>query len=89
MISEFDMVTVGIGPSRPRTVGSMRAGSAKRNANAAVKAIHVSRLVLLADGQHYVSLDNVIRTVREVDRDMEARYKETARDGLAVNVVEC
>ena len=45
---------------------------------------------MLADGQHYVSLDNVIKTMREVGRDMKTKYRESARGGLlAVNVVEC
>ncbi len=61
----------------------------ERNAIAAVKAINASRLALLADGQHYVSLDNVIKTMRDTGRDMKTKYKETARGGLAVNVVEC
>ena len=61
----------------------------ERNAIAAVKAINASRLALLTDGQHYVSLDNVIKTMRDTGRDMKTKYKETARGGLAVNVVEC
>lgn len=43
---------------------------------------------MLADGQHYVSLDNVIRTMHEVSRDMKTKYRESARRGLAGNVVE-
>lgn len=61
----------------------------ERNAMAAVKAINASRLALRGDGQHYVSLDKVIRTMRDTGRDMKAKYKETARGGLAVNVIEC
>ena len=61
----------------------------ERNAIAAVKAINASRLALLADGEHYVSLDKVIKTMRDTGRDMKSKYKETARGGLAVNVVEC
>ena len=61
----------------------------ERNAIAAVKAINASRLALLADGVHYVSLDKVIKTMRDTGRDMKSKYKETARGGLAVNVVEC
>lgn len=61
----------------------------ERNAIAAVKAINASRLALLADGLHYVSLDKVIKTMRDTGRDMKTKYKETARGGLAVNVVEC
>ena len=61
----------------------------ERNAIAAVKAINASRMALLSDGLHYVSLDNVIKTMRDTGRDMKSKYKETARGGLAVNVVEC
>ncbi len=61
----------------------------ERNAMAAVKAINASRLALRGDGQHFVSLDKVIKTMRETGRDMQSKYKETARGGLAVNVIEC
>ena len=61
----------------------------ERNAMAAVKAINASRLALRGDGKHYVSLDKVIKTMRETGRDMKTKYKETARGGLAVNVIEC
>lgn len=61
----------------------------ERNAMGAVKAINASRLALRGDGQHYVSLDKVIKTMRETGRDMKTKYKETARGGLAVNVTEC
>lgn len=61
----------------------------ERNAMAAVKAINAARLALRGDGKHYVSLDKVIKTMRETGRDMKTKYKETARGGLAVNVTEC
>jgi L-serine dehydratase len=61
----------------------------ERNAIAAVKAINAARLALRGDGQHYVSLDKVIKTMRETGADMKTKYKETARGGLAVNVIEC
>ncbi|WP_432995508.1 L-serine ammonia-lyase [Dactylosporangium sp. CA-233914] len=61
----------------------------ERNAMAAVKAINAARLALRGDGQHIVSLDKVIKTMRETGADMKTKYKETARGGLAVNVVEC
>ena len=61
----------------------------ERNAIASVKAINAARMALLADGQHYVSLDKVIKTMRDTGRDMKTKYKETARGGLAVNVIEC
>jgi len=61
----------------------------ERNAMGAVKAINAARLAIAGDGTHFVSLDKVIRTMRDTGRDMHAKYKETSRGGLAVNVVEC
>ena len=61
----------------------------ERNAMASVKAINAARIALHGDGQHFVSLDNVIKTMRDTGRDMKTKYKETARGGLAVNVIEC
>ncbi len=61
----------------------------ERNAMGAVKAINASRLALRGDGRHFVSLDKVIKTMRETGADMQSKYKETARGGLAVNVIEC
>ncbi len=60
----------------------------ERNAMASVKAIHAARIALKGDGSHYVSLDKVIKTMRLTGQDMKDKYKETARGGLAVNVVE-
>lgn len=61
----------------------------ERNAMGAVKAINAARIALKGDGQHSVSLDAVIRTMRETGKDMMRKYKETSTGGLAVNVVEC
>ena len=61
----------------------------ERNAMGAVKAIDASRLALLGDGQHSVSLDKVIATMKRTGEDMNAIYKETSLGGLAVNMVEC
>ncbi len=61
----------------------------ERNAIASVKAINAARMALYGDGSHYVSLDKVIKTMRETGADMLTKYKETARGGLAVNIVEC
>ncbi|MCB0175675.1 MAG: L-serine ammonia-lyase [Anaerolineae bacterium] len=61
----------------------------ERNAMAAVKAINAARIALRGDGTHYVSLDKVIKTMRQTGADMKTKYKETARGGLAVNVIEC
>lgn len=60
----------------------------ERNAMAAIKAIHAARMSLRGDGEHFVSLDKVIRTMRETGRDMRDKYKETARGGLALHVLE-
>jgi L-serine dehydratase len=61
----------------------------ERNAMASVKAINAARMALHGDGQHVVTLDKVIKTMRETGADMKVKYKETARGGLAVNVIEC
>ena len=60
----------------------------ERNAMAAIKAISSARMALRGDGSHFVSLDKVIKTMRDTGRDMQEKYKETARGGLAVNVIE-
>jgi L-serine dehydratase len=62
----------------------------ERNAMGAVKAINAARLALSGDGKHKVSLDKVIATMRQTGADMmTSKYKETARGGLAVNIIEC
>jgi len=61
----------------------------ERNAIASVKAINAARMALRGDGTHHVSLDKVIKTMRDTGADMMSKYKETARGGLAVNIVEC
>lgn len=61
----------------------------ERNAIAAAKAINAARMALWGDGEHRVSLDQVIATMRDTGADMSHKYKETAQGGLAVNVVEC
>ncbi|GAB1423860.1 L-serine ammonia-lyase [Thauera terpenica] len=61
----------------------------ERNAMGSVKAINAARIALRGDGKHFVSLDEVIKTMRETGRDMKDKYKETSRGGLAVNVIEC
>ncbi len=61
----------------------------ERNAMASVKAINASRMALHGDGKHVVTLDKVIKTMRETGADMKVKYKETSRGGLAVNVIEC
>src|SRR4029078_5679159 len=60
----------------------------ERNAMASIKAINAARMALRGSGEHFVSLDKVIRTMRDTGKDMKDKYKETARGGLAVNVLE-
>lgn len=61
----------------------------ERNAMASVKAINAARMAMRGDGTHFVSLDKVIKTMRDTGADMKTKYKETSRGGLAVNVIEC
>lgn len=61
----------------------------ERNAIASIKAITAARMSVRGDGTHHVSLDKAIKTMRETGADMKDKYKETARGGLALNVVEC
>ncbi|GAB5413005.1 MAG: L-serine ammonia-lyase [Congregibacter sp.] len=60
----------------------------ERNAMGAIKAISAARMALRGSGEHFVSLDQVIKTMRDTGRDMQDKYKETARGGLAINVLE-
>ncbi|HET9227947.1 MAG TPA: L-serine ammonia-lyase, partial [Thermoanaerobaculia bacterium] len=61
----------------------------ERNAMGSVKAINACRIAMRGDGSHKVSLDRVIKTMRETGADMKTKYKETSRGGLAINVIEC
>ncbi|WP_376693890.1 L-serine ammonia-lyase [Wenzhouxiangella sp. EGI_FJ10409] len=61
----------------------------ERNAMGSVKAVNAMRMAVAGDGKHRVSLDKVIKTMRDTGRDMKSKYKETSRGGLAVNVIEC
>ncbi|TBU99893.1 L-serine ammonia-lyase [Stutzerimonas kirkiae] len=61
----------------------------ERNAIAAVKAINAAQMALRGDGEHFISLDRVIRTMRDTGADMHDKYKETSRGGLAVSYIEC
>jgi L-serine dehydratase len=61
----------------------------ERNAVASIKAITAARMAMRGDGNHFVSLDKVIKTMRDTGADMKVKYKETSRGGLAVNVIEC
>ncbi len=61
----------------------------ERNAFGANKAIVAASLALRGDGRHHVSLDQVIETMRQTGADMQDKYKETSKGGLAVNVSAC
>lgn len=61
----------------------------ERNAIATVKAINAAQMALRGDGTHFISLDKVIRTMRDTGKDMLDKYKETSKGGLAVNAIEC
>lgn len=61
----------------------------ERNAIGAMKAINATQMALRGDGDHFISLDKVIRTMRDTGMDMQDKYKETSRGGLAVNAIEC
>lgn len=61
----------------------------ERNAMGAVKAVNASRMALIGDGQHQISLDKVIKTMKQTGKDMMSIYKETSMGGLAVNIPEC
>lgn len=61
----------------------------ERNAIAAMKSINAAQMALRGDGSHFISLDKVIRTMRDTGRDMQDKYKETSKGGLAVNAIEC
>ncbi len=61
----------------------------ERNAIASVKAINATQMALRGDGEHFISLDKAIRTMRDTGADMQEKYKETSKGGLAVNAIEC
>ncbi len=69
--------------------GQVQIPCIERNAIAAVKAISAARMALRGNGSHYISLDQVIRTMYETGKDMQSKYKETSQGGLAVCIVEC
>ncbi|MDQ9169633.1 L-serine ammonia-lyase [Oxalobacteraceae bacterium R-40] len=71
--------------------GQVQIPCIERNAMGAGKAVNAARMALRGDGTHYISLDMVIKTMKETGADMKTKYKETSRGGLAlaVNIVEC
>lgn len=69
--------------------GQVQIPCIERNAMAAVKAINAARIALRGSGKHFISLDKVMKTMKDTGLDMQEKYKETSRGGLAVNVTEC
>lgn len=69
--------------------GQVQIPCIERNAVGAVKAINAARMALRGNGQHFISLDKVMKTMMETGRDMQSKYKETSLGGLAVSIVEC
>lgn len=69
--------------------GQVQIPCIERNAIAAVKAINAARMSMRGDGSHYVSLDDVVQAMYETGRDMQSKYKETSRGGLAIRLVGC
>jgi L-serine dehydratase len=61
----------------------------ERNALASIKAINAARLAMHGDGTHCVSLDQVIRTMRDTGHDMLSQIQGNQWRRLAVNVVMC
>ncbi len=69
--------------------GQVQIPCIERNAMGAVKAINACRIALRGSGKHYVSLDKIMKTMKETGIDMQEKYKETSKGGLAVNITEC
>ncbi len=69
--------------------GLVQAPCIERNGLGAIKAVSAASLALRGDGEHLVSLDMCIETMRQTGRDMMDKYKETSQGGLAVNFPEC
>ena len=77
-----------LGLTSDTIAGLVQVPCIERNAIGAVKAISDSGIAVRGDGDHFVSLDQVIKTMRDTGQDMQEKYKETARGGLAVNVIQ-
>ncbi|MFW0698390.1 L-serine ammonia-lyase [Pantoea allii] len=66
--------------------GQVQVPCIERNAIASVKAINAARMALRRTSEPRVSLDKVIETMYETGKDMNAKYRETSRGGLAIKV---
>ncbi|ATA23106.1 L-serine ammonia-lyase [Brenneria goodwinii] len=69
--------------------GQVQVPCIERNAIASVKAINAARMAMRRTSEPRVSLDKVIETMYETGKDMNAKYRETSRGGLAIKVVLC
>ncbi|MFW5887325.1 MAG: L-serine ammonia-lyase [Bacteriovoracia bacterium] len=69
--------------------GQVQLPCIERNAMGSIKAINAARIALRGNGKHLVSLDKVMKTMKETGFDMQEKYKETSKGGLAVNITEC
>lgn len=78
-----------LGLSCDPVAGQVQIPCIERNAMGAIKAINAARMALSGNGEHVVSLDQVIQTMMQTGADMKSKYKETSLGGLAVNIVEC
>lgn len=81
--------TTNLGSDLRSVGGLVQIPCIERNAMAANTAINAVRMAMLGDGSHIVTLDQAIETMKQTGEDMMAKYKETSKGGLAVNVVEC
>lgn len=66
--------------------GQVQVPCIERNAIASVKAINAARMALRRTSEPRISLDKVIETMYETGKDMNAKYRETSRGGLAIKV---
>ncbi len=69
--------------------GQVQVPCIERNAIAAVKAVNAARMALRRTSEPRVCLDKVIETMYETGKDMNAKYRETSRGGLAMKIVAC
>ncbi|EDX5690579.1 L-serine ammonia-lyase [Salmonella enterica] len=67
--------------------GQVQIPCIERNAINAVKAVNAARMALRRTSEPRVSLDKVIETMYETGKDMNDKYRETSRGGLAIKVV--
>ncbi|ANI28675.1 serine dehydratase [Yersinia entomophaga] len=69
--------------------GQVQVPCIERNAISAVQAVNAARMALRRTSEPSVCLDKVIETMYETGKDMNAKYRETSRGGLAIKIVPC